>query len=307
VVVLLTDDDIRERLDARSAVGWMREALLAAHAGRLHTPPRVSTDLGDGRLVFTTGALTGGWYGYRSYDSFGNEPGAQLVVVHDWHSGAVRGVAIGNELGPRRVGAIGAVAVDVLALPTATTLGLVGTGAQAWAQLWAISAVRSLTEVAVYSRDPVRRNAFAARVSASLGLPVAAVDSAQEAVQGKDLVVLATNSPVPVIEAPWIKPGAYVTTLGPKQFGRAEFGPDLVARADVAVTDSLAQTSAYDPPFILTGTRQHDRLRSLGAVLAGDAPGRTAPEQTVIFCSVGLAGTETYLLARLIDKRHGVQ
>ena len=67
--------------------------------------------------------------------------------------------------------------------------------------------------------------------------------------------MLATNSPEPVIEAAWIAPGRYVTTLGPKQVGRAEFGPDLVARADVAVTDSVAQTSAYDPPFILTGTR----------------------------------------------------
>jgi hypothetical protein len=31
------------------------------------------------------------------------DPGSQLVVVHDWHTGAVRGVAVGNELGPRRV------------------------------------------------------------------------------------------------------------------------------------------------------------------------------------------------------------
>ena len=311
MVTVLTDSDLVRLLDAGSAVGWMREALIAAHEGRLHTPPRVSTDLGDGRLVFTTGALTGEWYGYRSYDSFDNEPGAQLVVVHDWHTGAVRGVAVGNELGPRRVGAIGAVAVDALASPAAQTLGLIGTGAQAWTQLWAIATVRELTSVAVFSRDPVRRNAFAARVSAELGLPVIATTTAREAVEGKDLVVLATNSPVPVVAADWIKPGSYVTTLGPKQFGRAEFGPDLVARADVAVTDSLAQTSAYDPPFILTGTVQHDRLTSLGAVLAGDAPGRTAPDrgggvgaavtdQTVIFCSVGLAGTETYLLARLL-------
>jgi ornithine cyclodeaminase len=300
VVTVLTDADIAERLDARSAVGWMREAVLAAHSGALHTPPRVSTELGDGRLVFTTGALTGEWYGYRSYDSFSFDPGAQLVVVHDWHTGAVRGLAVGNELGPRRVGAIGAVALDALASPTAASLGLLGTGTQAWNQLWAISTVRSLTSVSVFSRDPVRRNAFVARVSAELGLPVDAAGSAREAVEGKDAVVLATNSPVPVVEASWIAPGSYVTTLGPKQVGRAEFGPDLVARAAVAVTDSVAQTSAYDPPFILTGTEQHDRLTSLGAVLAGEVPGRTSADQTVIFCSVGLAGTETYLLARLL-------
>ncbi|WP_328328488.1 hypothetical protein OHA70_03655 [Kribbella sp. NBC_00382] len=299
MVTVLTDSDIAARLDARSAVGWMRSALLAEHRGELHSPPRVSTPLGDGRLVFTTGALEGEWYGYRSYDSFDTSPGAQVVVVHDRRTGIVRGVAVGNELGPRRVGAIGAVAVDALAPSSASTLGIVGTGVQAWNQLWAISVVRELTEVTVFSRSADRRNAFAARVSTELGLPVVAAPSARETVEGKALVVLATNSPVPVIDASWVAPGSYVTTLGPKQFGRAEFGPDLVARADLAVTDSLAQTAAYDPPFILTGTVQHDRLVSLGAVLAGDAPA-PALGQTVIFCSVGLAGTETYLLAKLL-------
>lgn len=299
MVTILTDTDIAARLDARSAVGWMRSALLAEHRGELHSPPRVSTSLGDGRLVFTTGALEGEWYGYRSYDSFDTSPGAQVVVVHDRRTGILRGVAVGNELGPRRVGAIGAVAVDALAPSSASTLGIVGTGVQAWNQLWAISVVRELTEVTVFSRSADRRNAFAARVSTELGLPVVAAPSARETVEGKALVVLATNSPVPVIDASWVAPGSYVTTLGPKQFGRAEFGPDLVARADVAVTDSLAQTAAYDPPFILTGTVQHDRLVSLGAVLAGDAPAPTLG-QTVVFCSVGLAGTETYLLAKLL-------
>jgi hypothetical protein len=34
---------------------------------------------------------------------------------------------------------------------------------------------------------------------------------------------------------------------------------------------------------------------------------RPATGQTVVFCSVGLAGTEAYLLARLVDSPHGVQ
>jgi ornithine cyclodeaminase/alanine dehydrogenase-like protein (mu-crystallin family) len=110
-----------------------------------------------------------------------------------------------------------------------------------------------------------------------------------------------------VIETDWVAPGAFVTTLGPKLTGRAEFGPGLIARADIAVTDSIEQTHAYDPPFVLVGTPQHDRLISLGAVLAGDAVGRTSPEQVTVFCSVGLAGTEAYLLARLVDSGHGVQ
>jgi hypothetical protein len=64
-----------------------------------------------------------------------------------------------------------------------------------------------------------------------------------------------------------------------KQVGRAEFGPELIDRADLVVTDSVAQTHAYDPPFVLVGTPQHDRLVSLGSVLAGETP----KASTVVF------------------------
>jgi len=299
-MLVLTDDDIKEALDATRATSWMREALIAEHEGRLRAPPRVHTDLGAGRLVFTTGALAGEWFGYRSYDTFGVEPDEQVVVVHDAADGRVRGVAIGNELGPRRVGAIGAVAADTLARADARALALIGTGRQAWAQLWAIGAVRDLEAVRVHSRNRTNREAFVERARAELGVPARSAEDARIAVEGADIVVLATNSPTSVIDPGLLPPGAYVTTLGPKQVGRAEFGPDLVAAADVAVTDSVAQMSAYDPPNILVGTPQQERLTSLGAVLAGDAPGRTSDDDRVLFCSVGLAGTEPYLLNRLL-------
>src|SRR5215469_8040447 len=114
---IFSDDDIRSRLDARDAVRWMGEAIDAHHRGDLMAPPRVHADLGAGQIVFTTGRLRGSWFGYRSYDRFPAEPGSQVVVVQDEASGQVRAIAIGNELGPRRVGAIGAVAADALAPP----------------------------------------------------------------------------------------------------------------------------------------------------------------------------------------------
>ncbi len=106
-----------------------------------------------------------------------------------------------------------------------------------------------------------------------------------------------------MVDAGAIAAGAFVTTLGPKQVGRAEFGPDLVELSDLVVTDSPAQIRAYDPPYVLEGTPQAERLTSLGAVLAGDAPGRTSHEERTLFCSVGLAGTEVFLLNRLLELR----
>lgn len=297
-LVLYDDDDIRSQLSARDAVRWMGEAIDAHHRGDLVAPPRVHTDLGDGRLVFTTGQLRGSWFGYRSYDTFPAEPGSQVVVVHDEASGAVRAIAIGNELGPRRVGAIGAAAADVLASPEATVAAIIGTGTQAMTQLWALSAIRDLSEVRVFSRNPAGREAFAQRASDLTRAECHAAVTARAAADGAHIVVLATSSPAPVIEAAWLGPGTYVATLGPKQRGRAEFGLDLPAAAAVIVTDSLAQIDAYHPPSLLAGTPHRARLVSLGAVRAGEVP-RPGPGQIALFCSVGLAGTEAFLLDRL--------
>lgn len=261
------------------------------------------TGLSGGRLVFTAGALDGKWFGYRSYDTFDMQGGEQVVVAHSALDGRVRGIAVGNELGPRRVGAIGGVAADTLARPNSRVLAVIGTGTQAWAQLCAIAAVRELDDVRVYSRDADRRRAFATRIRSELGPAARVAPNAREAVEGADIVVLATSSPTPVIDPGWVGPGSYVTTLGPKQVGRAEFGPDMAAVSEVVVTDSVPQISAYDPPNILVGTPQEHRLTSLGDVLTGDVPGRTSDEQRVLFCSVGLAGTEVFLLDKLLDLR----
>src|SRR5919107_516861 len=178
----------------------MRDALLAAHAGTLIAPPRASATLEGGRLVMTAGHLADEWYGFRSYDTFGHESGEQLVVLHDALTGRIRAIGVGEEVGSRRTGAIGGVAVDALARPDATTLGVVGAGAQAWTQAWAAAAVRPLTEVTVFSRTPSGRESFAARVKAELGVPARAADTAAEAVRDRDVVILATTSPAPVLD-----------------------------------------------------------------------------------------------------------
>lgn len=296
---VFTDAQVYAALSPQAAVATMRATLVAHSEGRHIAPPRTHAQLGGGRLIITAGESPGRWFGYRSYDSLGRTPGEQVVVLHEAAGGRVRALAIGNALGPMRTGAIGAVAVDALANPDATSLSLVGAGRQAWMQLWAIASVRRLTSVRITSRTPDSRTALAHRARAELGLDAVPVPTAYDAVTGADIIVLATDSPTPVVAAEWVAPGAFVTTLGPKQVGRAEFDAALVDAADIAVTDSPAQIAAYDPPCILAGTAQADRFVSLGDVLTARAPGRSDPAQRVLFFSVGLAGTEVALLAHL--------
>lgn len=299
MTLLFSDDDVAAAVDAPLTVAAMRDALLAAYAGRLIAPPRASAPLDGGRMVLTAGHLTGQWYGFRSYDTFGHPESGQLVVLHDATTGAVRAIAVGEELGSRRTGGLGGVAVDALARADAATVGVVGSGRQAWTQVWAAAAVRPLREVTVYSRSAARRETFAARVRAELDVPARAVGSATAAVRDRDVVVLATTSTAPVLDAADLAPGTHVNTVGFKQTDRHEFGTDLLDAADLLVTDSPGQAAAYVPPMLAAVEPYAGRLRDLGAVLAGAVPGRTTADQISVFCSTGLAGTEVFLLDRL--------
>ncbi|MGI5215535.1 ornithine cyclodeaminase family protein [Plantactinospora sp. CA-290183] len=302
MTLFVTDPEVAARLDAGTAVRAMRDALLAAHAGRLVAPPRAAAPLAGGRLVLTAGHLTGEWYGFRSYDTFGHAEAEQVVVLHDAATGRIRAIAVGEEIGSRRTGALGGVAADALARPDAATLGVIGAGGQAWTQVWAIAAVRKLREVTVFSRTPAGREKFVARVRAELGIAARAAEDPTGAVRGRDLVVLATTSPTPVLSAADLSPGSHVSAVGHKQVGRSEFGVELLDRAEVLVTDSPAQAGAYQPPMLAAVEPYAGRLRSLGGVLAGAVPGRATADQVTLFCSVGLAGSEVFLLDRLVGE-----
>ncbi len=279
-------------MDTADVVRAMESALREHAAGTLLAPPRWSLDVPNGALVFTAGAaLDRGVMGFRVYETLGAGEGhTGLVAVFDSDTGAYRGQCLGHAVGLLRTGGIGGVAVDHLAPADATTVGVLGSGPQARSQLEAACAVRDVEAALVYSPTREHREAFATTLRDSTGVPVEAVGSAEAAVRDCEVLVCATDSGTPVFDLDWLAPGAHVTTLGPKTVDAHELPRAVVDRADRVVTDSLAQVGDGDGEFLLADPRE--RLVELGAVVAGDEPGRTSDGDLTVFCSVGLAGTE---------------
>jgi ornithine cyclodeaminase len=243
-------------------------------------------------LTFTVGGVPGGPAGFRVY---GRWPGGsdQLVVV--WGpDGRIRGLVVGDALGPLRTGALGAVALDLLAPRPLPTLAVIGTGRQAWTQLWAATAVRTPRTVLVHSRDPDRREAFAARARAELGLDARAMAQARDAVEPAQSVILATTSTTPVVEAGWLAGATSLTTVGPKMAGSAELPLELLGTAALVTSDSPGQLEALGDPY------SPDRpITHLGALIAGEVT--PSPQGLRVFCSAGLAGSEVVLADRLLS------
>jgi alanine dehydrogenase len=291
---LLFDHDVAAGLSPELAVDAARRALVDAYRGRLQAPPRLYARVGNSELVFTAGGYPGGTRGVRIYQT-GLLSSDQAVLVWDG-KGRLVGCVIGLELGARRTGALGAVAADALARADAETVAVIGSGRQAWTQLWALTAVRAATAVRVYSPTKAHRAAFAERARHELSLNAAPVASAREAVAGADIIVLATRSPQPVIETAWVQEGAHVTTVGPKTVSMYETPVDLAGRAAIVASDSPAQAAGYEEAFFTDRELTH-----LGGVVCGDLNGRTSVSDITLYASTGLAGSEVVTAAALLD------
>lgn len=292
---LLFDEEVRDHLTPTLAVEAARAALIDAYQGRLESPPRMHATVGPGALVFTAGGYAEGACGVRVYQT-GRAAADQAVLVWDG-DGRLSGCIVGVELGGMRTGALGAAATGALARTDAQIVSVIGSGRQAWAQLWALTAVRQIAEVRVHSPTEGHRRAFAERAAGELGLNATPVPSAQQAVVGADIIILATRSEQPVISSAWVAAGAHVNTVGPKLLSAHETPPDLADDAAVLVSDSPGQAAAYGEPFFTSRGLTH-----LGAVLCNDTPGRTSDADITMYTSTGLAGSEVVVANALLNR-----
>ncbi len=173
---------------------------------------------------------TGTMGGYMYSAGFAAQDAWFLLPLFDAETGQALALVDGSSMNPIKTGAASAVAVDELAREDATSLGLVGSGNQALGQLQAISAIRPLQQVRVFSPTAMHREAFAQHAREELGLSVEAVGTVEQAVDC-DILVTATRSGQPVFDGHDLREGTHVTAMGQYHPRRREIDARTVARS----------------------------------------------------------------------------
>jgi ornithine cyclodeaminase/alanine dehydrogenase-like protein (mu-crystallin family) len=187
-----------------------------------------------------------------------------------------------------RTAATAALAAGYGARPDSRTAAIIGCGAQAGYQLDAFKARFALSDVRAFDLDRARAEGFAARV-ASPDMAVTAVSSIADAVAGADIVITCTTAKQPVLTADMPLAGAFVAAMGADNPEKSEIAPDLLARARLLVDDIEACASGGDLFHAIragTVTREHVQA-DLADLAAGRKPGRTRPDEIVVFDSTG--------------------
>lgn len=131
-----------------------------------------------------------------------------------------------------RTAALSAVATRRLAVPRAASLGLFGTGPQAYGHLEAMLAVRPVTRVVVVGR---RRAAAARLAEHARGLGVDAVAGEPGDASAADLICTCTSSSGPVVVTARVPGHAHLNVVGSHRDSEREIESALVADAAVIV------------------------------------------------------------------------
>src|SRR5581483_857504 len=153
-----------------------------------------------------------------------------LVLLFSTETGEPLAIFPDGYMQRMRVGAANGLGVKYLARQDARTVGLLGSGWQAGAQLMAVTAVRNIECIRCYSPNAEHRATFARATTETIGVDVTPVGSAEDAVKGADIVMCATNTIDNVFFERWLEPGMHLSSIK-----RPELEPAAIKRADRVV------------------------------------------------------------------------
>jgi alanine dehydrogenase len=293
MALLLTEADVRRLLTTPMALSAVEESFrrLATGTAIMHPRHRLHVP-GKSYLHYMAAAdATAGYMGMKVYTSA--REGLRFVVpLFHLDSGDMVALIEADFLGQMRTGAASGVATRLLSRADSKIVGIIGTGLQARTQLEAISSVRKIAEVRAYGRDVQRREHFANEMSSRLKLPVKAIASAEEAVEGVDILVASTTATQPVVEGRWLKSGTHINAIGANFPQKRELDSDAVGRCDMIAVDSREQSQMESGDLIQAFGENRERwnaVRELADIVSGKVPGRTNAEQITLFKSNGIA------------------
>jgi ornithine cyclodeaminase len=300
-MLLLSETDVRHLLSMDDLIQSMEAALTEFSSGRTAQPLRTVIEVGPGHAFFgvmpaympAAGAL-----GTKLVTVFGSNPAIGLpshlatILLMDSTTGELLAVMDGRYITEARTAAVSAVSARLLAREDAGVLAILGSGVQARSHLRAFSHVRALRDVRVWSPSASHRLEFADAMHREIAAPIAPVSSAEEAVRGADLVVVATAAREPVLQSSWVTDGAHIAAVGACRPDQREMDTALVARARVFVdsrTGALAEAGDLLLP-IREGAFGADHIAGeLGQLAAGTVAGRRTAAEVTLFKSLGMA------------------
>ena len=185
-----------------------------------------------------------------------------------------------------RTAATSAMVAKHLAPKGATTMAMIGNGAQSEFQCLAFQAVCGIDTVRLYDID-ANATAKAARNLAGTGLTVIPCTSPEQAIEGAQIITTCTADKqyATILTDNMVGAGVHINAIGGDCPGKTELHRDILLRSSIFVeypeqTRIEGEIQQLEPDYPVT---------ELWQVILGQKTGRTDDRQITLFDSVGFA------------------
>lgn len=292
-MIVLDEAQVRSLLRMEDLIPAMADAMRDLSSGKVVQPLRTVVPVAEHNGFFGVMPACGGALGAKLVTFFPNNEGIPthhaVIVLFRPETGEPLVMMDGRLITEMRTAAVSAVATDLLARRDVNVLAILGSGVQARSHLEALRVVRQFREVRVWSPRHAADFAREHGISASA--------SAEEAVRGADVIVVATSATTPILKGAWLSAGAHVNAVGATRPNWRELDDDCVVRAKLFV-ESREAASKESGDVIAA----QNIVAELGELIAGSKPGRASLEEITLYKSVGVA-IEDVAAAQLVYKR----
>ena len=313
-MLVISEKQVRDLLDLDELISALEQAHVQFSAGKVVMPVRLVVPLPEiqGRITSMPAFMSEGKaLGIKIISYFRDNPGQGLppilatISMYSAKTGGLEVLMDGVYITAIRTACASAMATRALARPETPVLGVLGAGTQARTHIRALSRVRSIERVLIWS--PTRTSTIYVKeeLEGELGIGIHPQDSAEAVVREADILTTVTDSAEPVLEAGWLKPGVHINAVGSHRPEAREMSGDTLKRATVVV-DSLDAVHSECGDILLAleeGAITPDHLRGeIGEVLSGARPGRTGDDEITLYKSVGIA-VQDVAAASLVYRR----
>ena len=289
----------RLAITTHEAIDSIEQLILGQRRGQVWCAPKVVVLPGDDRYIMATLAVADEprvvatkslVLNPRNRDR-GISVINSLVTLLDSETGLPLAIVEGNWVTARRTAGLSAIAAKRLARSDSASIAFIGCGVEARSHLDAFCDLFPVREIRAFGRGTENRDALC-RIAEARGLTAIASKTAQEAVEGADLIVTSVTlvpNLAPFLDARWLKPGAFLTSTDLALPWVAE-GMGAFQRI---VIDDLEQEAKMSKPMVPPALVVGD----LSGLVCGEIAGRAGAEERTAFVFRGLAVGDLALAA----------
>jgi alanine dehydrogenase len=300
-MLLLSESEVQSLIDLGELIAALEQAHIQYSTGKAVMPVRLVAPLPQiqGRITSMPGYLDQDRaLGMKVVTYFQNNDKQGLpailatIMLFSAETGKMIAAMDGTYITTMRTACASALATRALANPETPVLGIIGAGVQARAHIRALSRVRKLSRIKIYSPSGSSGRKIKADLEDEMGSAIDVVADPEGAVRDSDLVVTVSTAKEPVLQQEWLKPGAHVNAVGSHRPDLRELDGATLSRA-LVVVDSRDAIMAECGDVLLAikeGSFSRDRIHAeIGEVLARSKNGRSSSAEVTIYKSVGIA------------------